>query len=823
MDTALDSMSLFLKDLRTGLRQFVKRPASTLIAALAYAVGLGLVGLMLTIFFGVVRGHPEDVDFESVKTIEWDRSTRQLWKNEAQRVGIRYRDFYDIEQRQTKFDAIAASSNSNFSVVVDKYAERYLGSFVSADFFKALGVDPEIGRFYHTGDNTAQSPRMAVLSYSLWKNEFDGRESLIGESIMVDGFPTSVIGVAGEGFDFPSNSRLWINLRIDPLSIERTQGSTYLVHGTLKQGETTASALAEFNTIAKQLEQENPDTNTGYISFSIDPVGLLFIGDNLRQMMTLMLVCSVLVLCIACMNVANLTLARVSTRLKELAIRSSLGGSRRQLVRQMITEGLSIAVVGGIGGLGLRLYTSKAIWAWAAQADLNIPNWMNLDVDFEVIASLSVATLLASVIASSIPALKASRTDVSEILKDNSRGATGLRVGAFSKTLTFLQLCISCGILIATFSLVSTARNASVFEPYYNTAEMMVARFDLPNCLATPEHRNDALERLQEAMERNANLEGVGFTSAYDMISNWGTRWEAEGVQLEGDKDVISARQEIVSTNYFSLLGIPILYGRGFELFDGGPHAEQVCVMDELLARRIWPDRIQEAVGRRIRDTWRDDNPWLTVVGIVPDTKMAGPGLREETQFGGVYRPMNSAPQQSVTVFTKSNGSPLAMAGYLRTELRSIDPNIPLYRINSVQKAIENRNFFPLFYRNMFGMFGSAALALAAIGVYGVMSVSIRNRAQEFGIRCALGASNRSIVGLALKVGMVQVGGGVALGVALGWVLVSVLGGAVNGLTVDPMNYAIPVLTLVAISGLAIYSPVRQIVKSNLAKVLREE
>lgn len=816
-------MGSFVKDLKVGIRQFSKNPGSMIIAVLAYAVGLGLVGLMLTMIFGVVRGHPKDIDFDSVKTLQWDPSTRHLWKNGAQGTFLHYPDFRELHNRQEAFTALAASQGASFSVIIDKYAERFQGSQVTADYFEALGVRPEIGHFFVEGDDLPTAQRKTVLSYNFWKNNFEGRSSIIGEYLTVDGEPTIVIGVAREGFGFPSNGNLWTNIRLDHLAMNRGERDGYLVHGILKPNTTATSALASLNTIARQFEQEHPDTNTGYIAFELDPVSLLYIGDDLHLMMRLMLACAFLVLFIACMNVANLTLARVSSRMKELAIRSSLGGNRKRLIFQMMTEGLSIAFLGGIGGILIALWTSTSIWSWAKKGDLDIPSWMNMDLDFEVIATLCIVTLFASVVASIMPALRASRTDMNDILKDNSRGSTGLKIGRFSKFLTFIQLCASCGILIATSSLVSTANSTSIFEPYYDPSGMMSARFILPDDYRGGDQRADAIDHLQALMENNDALEGVGFTTANDMVFNWNSRWDVRGVELEEDDGFTRGRQEIVSDNYFELLGVPILYGRSFEPTDRGPNALKVCIVDEIFANRLWPDPNQSALGQQIRDVWTDDTPWLTIVGIVPDTKMAGPGASPEEQIGGVYNSLGVMPRSDMTVFAKTKGDPLVQAQHIRAVLHSEDERIALYRINTVEQAIEDRNFFSLFYRNMFGMFGAAALALASIGVYGVISFSVRQRFQEFGIRRALGASDAVIMGHVLKIGGVQIGIGIALGIVLGWGLVGVLSEGVGNIVVTPMNYIVPTTVLIAISALAVFTPVRQVLKASLADSLRDE
>ncbi|MDQ8202741.1 ABC transporter permease [Pelagicoccus sp. SDUM812003] len=812
----------FANDFIVGLRQIRKNPGSAILAVVAYAVGLGLVGLMLTLIFGVVRAHPKDIDFDTTQTLSWDESTKHLWKSGTQTPNLRYRDFRELHDQQDVFQHLASQRGQTFSIVVDDYAERFSGSFVSAEYFDALTLKPQLGRFFQEGDDLPGSEKKAVISDHLWRNQLEGRDSIVGDYLTVNGEPILIIGVAGKDVDFPSQNDIWVVESLDPLAMKRGEGDQLFVIGQLKPEYTPASALIELNTIAKRFEKAYPESNTGYVSFQMEPMSSVYLGKEMKRMFYLMFICSLLVLLIACTNVANLTLSRATHRVKELAIRSSLGGNRGRLVGQMIVEGFSLAIIGGLLGLVITIWSSKATWAWIAEAEeANAPEWMNMDVDLQVVGLLSLITLFASLVASIIPAIKASRANVNDILKDNSRGSTGLKIGLFSKLLALFQLCVSCGLLITTSTMVSTAQDTAVFKPPYDPSGMMSARFDLPETTGGDAGNAELLARIQARLENTQGLQGIGFTTSIDMLFNWNSRWEVQGMQQETADDFIRARHEIVSDNYFDLLGIPILYGRGFEFTDQGENAQNVCVINQPLAKRLWPD--ENPVGKQIRDVWQDDFPWLTIVGVVPDTKMAGPGPRDDEELGGVYRPMSSAPQDSVTVFAKSSGNPTAQANLIRAVLYDIDPSIALYRVKTVAQAVKDANFGPLFFRNMFGLFGIAALALASIGVYGVMDFSVRQRFQEFGIRQALGANSATIMKQVLRLGAAQIAIGIGLGALLGWALVSVISQALGGFNVAILNYVIPVLVTTAIAAIALFTPAREVISANLANCLREE
>ncbi|MBK1876856.1 ABC transporter permease [Pelagicoccus mobilis] len=817
----------FTNDLKVGMRQFGRNPGSMIMAIMAFSLGLGLVGLMLTLVFGVVKGHPENIDFDEIYVLQWDESTRHLWKSGGQFGFIRPKDFRDIDERQEVFENFAFMRNHTFNVVIDKYAERFEGSFVSHDLFDTLGVKPHLGSFFQKGDDEPDRLKKAVISYDIWKNHFESRETIIGQSFNINGQAATIIGVAPEGFDFPSRNDVWMNDTTDYINMSRIDGNGLFVLATLKEGQTLASALAPMNTIAKSMSEEYPETNTGYIAFEITPLSENFIGEDFPRMVYILVACSLMVLLIACTNVANLTLSRATTRVKELAIRASLGGKRQRLVFQMLVEGLAVAFFGGIGGLIIAIWTSKMIWAFVLSASYaNPPRWMSMDVDLTTIGYLALITLVASIIASIVPALRASRTDVNEILKDNSRGASSLKMGVFSKILVLAQLSVSCGLLIATTAMVNGAKEAAVFEPPYDPSEIMTARFDFPESYFPGEQRGEAIRRLQELMELNPNLEGVGFSTSVDMLFNWDSRWALRGREAATREDYIQARNEIVSDNYFELLDIPILYGRGFEAMDRGENAEKVCVINEQLAKRLWPDDIQDAIGQQIRDVYSDTIPWSTIIGIVPDTKMAGPGANKtDEQLGGVYRPLSSANDQpSLTVFAKTGGNPTAQADQIRAILHNEDESFALYRIKTVASAVKESQFGVIFFRNIFGMFGAAAFLLASIGVYGVMDFSIRQKFQEYSIRQALGAGRQTIFKHVFKMSSWQIILGVVIGSAIGYGILGLMTqNQMVSPSANPAIFIIPILLIVGVSIAALYAPARYVVNANLADTLRGE
>lgn len=822
----LNTVSL-TTDLKVGMRQFAKNPGSMILAILAFSLGLGLVGLILAMYFGVVKGHPKDIDFNKIYRMHWDESTQHLWNSGAQQVGMRVKDFREIQESQDVFEHLAYMNGGGFNILIDEYAERVQGGTVSSEFFDVLELSPYRGSFFKPNDDAPGSERKAVLSYSLWQTRFQASDSAIGESISINGELATIVGVAPEFVDFPNQCQIWVTDNQNHIEALRAKGPQLGIFGTFKEDHTIASASAELNAIATRMSEAYPETNTGYISIQLEPLAKDFSGESLSNMIRLLLACSLMVLLIACTNVANLTLSRATSRVKELAIRASLGGRRKRLILQMLVEGLAVALFGGIGGILIAVWSSKAIWTWViSSGQANPPIWMNMDVDLQVLAPLMLITLLASVIASIVPAIRASRADVNAILKDNSRGASSLKMGLFAKTLVLAQLTVSCALLITTAAMISSSRDSAVFEPpFYDPAKVMTARFTLPTEYFPDDQRTHGLRRLHSLLENHPDLDGVGFTSAQDMIHNWNSRWEIKGRERQDNEDYVRARQEIVWDNYFDLLDIPILYGRGFDAFDQGENAEQVCVMNEALARHLWPDDIQKAIGQQVRSTYNQDTKWSTVVGIVPDTKMAGPGANKtDEQLGGIYIPMSTSPQSRITVFTKSDGNPTEQAQHIRSVLHSEDQSMALFRIKTVETAVKDSQFGVIFFRNLFAAFGATAFALASIGIYGVMNFSIRQRFQEFSIRQALGASAATIIRHIFKGSSRLIAIGLTLGCGLGY---GILGIMVQNQIISPntefLTFLIPAIIIITVSAVAIYTPARYVVSANLSNTLRDE
>lgn len=816
-------MNEFLGDFKVGIRQFLKAPGSLFFAVIAYAIGLGLVALMLALILGVGRAEPDYEKIDRLYTMRWDPATEHLWKNGAQFSNWRLVTFEDFEAEQSSFAHISALRDTAFNVVLDGVPERISGYQVTPDFFKALGVEPHLGRFFSNEDHRGEIDRSIIISYSFWQNELKADPDIVGKGLNMNGGIYTVLGVAKEGFDFVAESKIWVPVQKDP-DDSRAVGHGYLVLGMLKKDVSLSEATAEYNNLAKQFESLYPDSNTGYEAVLFEPLGALYLPEDVRNLFDVMLACSGLVLLIACANVANILSSRMLGRTKELAIRASLGAGRSRLVIQLLVEGLVIALLGGLGGWVVGEVTSHAVWNFVVSAEnVTLPSWMHMNLNLKVLGLLFVATLFASVLAGLIPALRASRANVNEILKDSSRTSSGLSIGKISKTLVVLQMSFSLGLLIAAGALVKTVQGAREYDPPYDTSKMLIARIDLSGPrYDSNEKKWEFYRELHQGLKRIPGVRAAGFSSSFDLMYNWNSTMMIEGSEYERREDFPQMRNEVVSNSYFEELDIPILEGRGFTQFDVDPESKDgVIVVNKFLADTYWPG--ESPLGKRIKDTWDEEGPWLEVVGVVGETEMLGPGAQDDASRAGFYQPLGQRSWlANPTVFMYAEGDPLALVRPLRQLLLQIDPELSPYRVKRVDTAVKDNQFGLYFFRNMFGLFGIGSLILASVGIYGVMSFSVMQRSMEYGIRRSLGASSGAVVSLVFKRGAFQTLIGVFLGVGFGYLLMLVIRQAILELRGDITSFTIPTLFILSVSILALWVPSWKVSRLDLADTLRE-
>lgn len=755
-------MSGLLGDFRYAFRMLLKHPAVSGLAVVALGLGIGLTAVMFSIVYGaLMRGLP----FENGDRIMAIRRANP--SREIEQMSVSVHDYLDWRAQQTSFEELAGFFEGTVNVRWTDQPERFDGAFVSANTFRAVGVQPMLGRGFRDEDDVPGSPATVILSHHVWMDRFQGDRTAVGQIVKVNGEQAEIIGVMPEDFLFPNRQDLWVPLRIDALAIPRGEGTGLSVFGPLREDVTLDAALAEFTGIAQRLSREYPDTNEGVIP-AMRPFTEQFIGDEASALLYTMLAVVSLVLLIACANVANLLLARAAQRTREVGIRTALGAKRARVIGQMVIEAFALALGGAVLGtaiawIGLELFQR-------AVADTDPPFFLVFKVDAPILGFILLASVLAAVVAGGIPALKASGLDVNSVLKDESRGSSSLRVGRLSRVLVVGQIAMSLGLLVAAGLMTKSITTLRDFDFGFDPDPVFTARVGL----FETEFPDSASRRIffRELDARLKQVPGVTASALGTILPGLGSNGAAVGVEGRAyaeDRDYPFSRWGQVGPGYFAAVGVDVIQGRDFNLLDDET-ALPVAVVNRSFADKHFPG--EDPLGRRFR-TGRSESssPWLTVVGVVPDLYMEGVG-NLDSEKAGFYVPVAQSDARFMSILARGPSDPMSLSEAVRRAVMSVHSDTPTYFVQSLADRISESTWFYRVFGALFMVFGGAALFLAAVGLYGVMSFTAARRTPEVGIRMALGADGRQVLELILRQGVTQILVGLVLGVAMG-VLVS--------------------------------------------------
>jgi len=802
-------MNEWLQDLRYGARMVVKRPGTSSIAIVALALGIGLTTTMFSIVQGVIlRGLP----FEESERIA--RVMRATVQEPAQRNPVPLHDFVDWRARQTSLESLAGYAGAPAIVAGDAgLPERLRGIRMTPNLLQVLRVAPILGRDLSEADAAPGAPPVALISYRQWQSRFEGSPDAVGAVIRLNGTPATVVGVMPEKFGFPEAEDIWMPHGID-LPAVRGEGTRLNVIGRLRDGVTYERVSAEFADIARQLagaHPENKDVVARAARF-IDEA----IPARIRTTLYTMLVAVFGVMLIACVNVTNLQLARAAERTKEYAIRTALGSGRWRIVRQSLAEGLMLSLAGAAIGLGLA--QAGTTYFMGAIADTQPPFWIDVRLDTTVLLVVTTIIAAATLVSSMAPGLRVAHIDANAVLKDDTRGATGLRMGRFGRWLVIVEVTVSCVLLVVSGLMIRSILITSRMDYPFATQDVFFAQtgFDERAYPDMPAVRR-AVDDLEAELARVAGVRRVAMASGVPG-TGFDPQFSLEGVTYATPEARPRAAQIAATPGYFDVLGVEIRSGRLFTAADNDG-AERIAVVDEaFVAKHLSPG---SALGRRIR-FGDEKQPWLTIVGVVPS-------LARPTQDGqvveSVYLPFAQATQRGFMVLARTAGDPLALAPTLRATVARAFQDLPLANVNSLAGEFWRRGWAFRLFGGLFLLFGAAALLLAAAGLYGVMSFTVRRRTQEIGVRMALGASQRGVLGLVLWQGLWRVALGVAAGLWPGWFLgtqmEALLAGGVS--PADPVVHATTGVTLLAAGTLATLVPAFRASSVDPLTALRRE
>jgi putative ABC transport system permease protein len=805
-----------LSDLRSGVRMLLAYPTLSLVAVLTLGVGIGLS----TTVFSVVNGALfKGLPFPDADRIVAIAATRTAQNQRRQPLSVQ--DLAVVEERQTSFEQIGAYGFAAINVSEEgERPERLLGGQLTVGAFRALGVQPALGRGFREGDDRPGAPAVILLSHALWRDRYRSSADVVGTTIRANGAPSLVIGVMPENFGFPFRQVAWLPLSIDPLANRRGEGPGYPVVARLKPGVRLAQAQAQVASIASQLEGQFPETNRG-LGASVMPYTETALGPELYALLYTMLGAGIGVLLIACVNVANLLAARASLRQREVAVRIALGAGRMRVVRQHLTEVLVLATLGG--GLGILLAVAGMRWFSQALSTNPPPFWITFDLDHRVLLFVIGLIVLAALFAGALPAVHAAGVNATAALKDESRSSTGTRLGRFTTGLVVAELTISCGLLIAAGLMIKSVVQLKNVTMPFTIDGILTARIDLPR--ATYPGSAASIRFFEQLLPGLAELPGVEAATLSDGLPAAGNGTipvQIEGKSYPDVNDSPLAREGIVTAGYFETFQARVLTGREFRPADAATSLP-VAIINESFADTHFPDT--DPMGRRFkRIRPASQEPWLTIVGVVPDLIMEGIGNNNASPVGYYIPIPQSDVANGVRIAVRTRGEPAAVASLVRSAVASLDPDLAVYEIQPLRQVIDRQTSFYRIFGTFFMAFGICALLLAAAGLYGVMSFAVAQRTREMGVRSALGAQGGQLIALVMRKSVIQL----AVGLFLGLALALLASGALQPILyhVDPRDVTVfvaVVATLALVSLAASFLPALRVTRIDPVAALTSE
>ena len=809
-------MGAMLADLKYGIRMLSKHPGLAGISVLALALGIGLTTTMWSIVYGaLLRGLPVP---------EGDRVMAVYRTNPSQnvqRTSIMIQDFDEWRAAQRSFEDLAGFYQGTINISGGSgRPERYQGAFITANAASLLRVRPMLGRWFQEDEGIVGGPNAVVLGYDEWRTRFASDSTVIGRTVRANDVSVQIIGVMPPGFKFPSAEEVWLPLRIDRLKNPRGGFSQQVeVFGRLKAGVSPTRAAQDIQTIEDRLAREYPTTNSGYLAQVLSYTDY-DIGPEPHTLLWTMMGAVLGVLLIACSNVANLLLARAAARTKEVAVRTALGASRWRIVSQLLAESLVLSACGALAGLGIAVYGVRLFTDAIANAT-TIPYYIVMKVDPPVLLFVTAITFAAGVIAGVLPALQATGAKISDVLKDESRGSSSMRLGRFAKGLVIAEIALAGGLLIASGFMIQSVVQRSRFDYGVPTAGVFTARIGLfEGAYPDTSSRRQFWEGLLQRLDALPGQHGVALTTNLPGLGAGTTMFEIEGHSYASDRDHPRTRLVSVTPGFFEAFRLRPLEGRVFGSGDIGG-AAPVAVVTRRFATRFFPG--VSAVGRRVRQgNGKFPIPWRTIVGVVPDVWYEG--TDDETPEA-MFTPILQGDMRFLSIAVAGDGGdPMRFAEPVRAAVSALNADQPIYFVRSLQKAIADDGWFYSVFGVLFSVFGLAALLLAAIGVYGVMSFSVTRRTQEVGVRMALGAGGPAVLRMFLRQGAIQVGIGLVIGLGLAVLLskgLRIVLFQVN--TSNPLMFA-GVMGALAFTGLvATLIPARRAAQVHPMEALRYE
>ena len=802
-------MTGLLQDLRYSARQLRKSVGFSVVAVITLALAIGANTAVFSVVDQVLL-HPLPYP-DSGRIVKVSQTFEGLPTYDASPA-----NYLDWVSENQVFAEMAASRGWQGSLSAGDRPDRVKGTMATPSFFHLFGIEPILGRGLEASDAQPGNDHVVVLGYGLWQRYFAADRAIVGRDIRLNGEQYTIVGVMPPNFSPDDYGELWLpspwGVPTHPLVPDQDprqfRGRNYLdVWARLKPGVTVQQARAELDTIGRRLEKQYPDSN-GNVGVTFSPLHEYIVGD-IRPVLLVLLAAVVIVLLIGCANVANLLLARATARAKEISIRTALGATRRRLLRQLLTESVLLALVGG--GLGL-LLAILAVPSLLALSPPDIRQFQQIGINREVLAFSFLASVVCGIVFGLLPALQSSRSNPNEFLKEGERGSTAHR-GRTRSVLVIAEVGLSLVLLIGAGLLVKSFARLMDVNAGFDPDHLLTFNLGLPPS-------TDSVHQLafyQQVMQRLQALPGVQAVGAVSRLplagGNSSRSFNVPGAEKSYDADI-----RVSTPDYFRAMRIPLLKGRSFSDADLGGSLK-VAVVNDALARTVFPG--QDPIGKRITN-FGPDNLTLQIIGVVGNVRHVGLDADPNSE---IYQLLGQAQWPSMFVAIRSATSdPTSLTAEAQNAVWGVNKDVPLANVRTMQEVIANSVQRRKFSMLLLTIFAVAAMLLAAVGLYGVMSYSVAQRTHEIGIRMALGARRPDVLTLVVKQGMALALMGIAAGTVLSLAMTRLISGMLFGITAtDPLTFAAVAALLGTVAFLANYLPARRASKVEPMVALRYE
>ncbi len=800
--------SVFLEDLRFGFRLIRRSPVATILAVFCLACGIGLSTFMFSITWAVVgRGLP----FEDQGRIIHVQRQNLIQLADPDTL-IHVEEYQQILEQQTSFEELAAMTNDGVTVGRPGLPHRMNGVYVSPSFFKVMPVSPALGRLISEEDATETNGKVLMLSDRVWREHFASDPEIVGSQVICEGQPFTVIGVMPRGYDFPFNQEVWIPLVPETLKSQTGWIDFVTLVGRLREDRSLRDARTEFSLIFDRIDQSQGVSELVHSEPHLEPLFNEFVGKEIRLLLWSMFAATFLVLLIACSNVSSLLSARMVVRSNELAIRSALGASRRRIVIQILTESLLYGLIGAAIGLLVAMRALSYLWDFVSNRRFHPPQFMEWTLDPVGILMALGLMLMAVLVSGFLPAMRASRPNISGLLNDGQRTGSSVRLGRLSSISTIMQLAFSFALLVAAGRLIAAIILMAAMDYPFESRGLLVGSLAIDSqSYPDPEDARLFWENVHRELRQVPGAEKVGLGFNMPGLYSMQDPIRIPGVDYAGKEDYPQVRVDVVTPGYFEALGVELVNGRDFDDTDTREKGN-VAIINTVMAEKFWPR--QNPIGQTFYmegkgDYATEEEKMHLVIGVVPDLKMAGM-VNDEDDGAGFYRPQAQALWGDLQVFMRTGRDPHSLIPEVQKAISLIDPDVAFTDAQTFEEHISDNFFFFRFFLGLFTTFGAMALLLAAAGVYGIIQYSVSQRVVEIGIRMAIGASPAHIRGMVLLRGLRNTLIGLFLGGLISIALVRILDISFQGLPTEYYSYLGALLVLFTVSLAANGFPARR-------------